>query len=380
MNFALLGDHEDGLGMARALAASGRHQLGIYCGPAGGVGRLQALGLASPRVGDVEEVLADPSIEMVIVASRLADRPALLRRALQSERHVLCVHPADQTPDIAYEAALMQGDTHTVLLPLLPQTLHPGIQRLAELVRASREPLAMLEVELASAGGVTLEGQAAGRRHALPAWDVLRRVGGEIREVSAFASRDELVPDEPLLLTGKFDRGGLFRASLQPKQAQPRWRLLATAPSLRAELVFPSGWPGPAELTWQQGDQPGAESWPAWDSWPPFVAVFESALEIPPRPGAVTWDDETRGLELDDGARRSVTHRRVSILEYPEASEEVGFKGTMTLVGCGLLWISLLLLIFSNWVPWLGWVIAPVLVVFLGLQLLRWVIPGKKPG
>jgi hypothetical protein len=80
-------------------------------------------------------------------------------------------------------------------------------------------------------------------------------------------------------------------------------------------------------------------------------------------------------LELDDAARRSVERRRFSALEYPEANEEVGFKGTMTLAGCGLIWIILLVLILSIWIPALGWVIVPVLALFLGLQLFRWIIP-----
>jgi hypothetical protein len=82
---------------------------------------------------------------------------------------------------------------------------------------------------------------------------------------------------------------------------------------------------------------------------------------------------------LDDAARRSVERRRASALEYPEASEEVGFKGTMTLVGCGLLWGALLLLVLSAWYPRLGWLVLPVLVLFLGLQLLRWIIPPNRP-
>jgi hypothetical protein len=63
-------------------------------------------------------------------------------------------------------------------------------------------------------------------------------------------------------------------------------------------------------------------------------------------------------------------------MEYQQASEEVGFKGTMTLVGCAMLWIVLLLLIVSRWVPWVGWLILPLLVVFIGMQVLRWVIPS----
>jgi hypothetical protein len=83
-------------------------------------------------------------------------------------------------------------------------------------------------------------------------------------------------------------------------------------------------------------------------------------------------------LELDDAVRRSMERGRVSTLEYPEATEEAGFKGTMTLVGCGLLWFSLLLLLLSAWVSWLKWAIVPLLVGFLGLQLLRWIVPGSR--
>src|ERR1051326_3890439 len=103
MRFALFGDHSDGLDLAHALVATGRHQLTSYTGPAEGLERLRRWGLAAPSVSDLEEVLADPAVEAVIVAGSPTDRPAQLRRALQSERHVLCVHPADQTPDTAYE-------------------------------------------------------------------------------------------------------------------------------------------------------------------------------------------------------------------------------------------------------------------------------------
>ena len=69
---------------------------------------------------------------------------------------------------------------------------------------------------------------------------------------------------------------------------------------------------------------------------------------------------------------------RTSLLEYPEASEEVGFKGTMTLVGCGIMWLVLLLLILAIWLPKVGWLILPLLAVFLGLQFLRYVVPEKE--
>ncbi len=413
MRFALLGDHLDGMDMARALVASGRHELATYTGSSTGGEILKRWGLAFKPIGDLEEVLADPSIEAVIVAGRPDVRPAQLRRALQSERHVLCVHPADQTPDIAYEAAMIQGDTRCILLPLLPEALHPGVLRLAELAQSDQGPLGALrlvEMELCTADCVPIHGPP--HKPSLQGWDILRALGGEIAEVSAFTAGEELTLDQPVLLTGRFEGRGIFQASYLPGQPEARRRLAVVGSYGRAELVFPTGWPGPSRLTWP--DDQGAlreKTWETWNPWPVMVEVFEAvasgqrsppvaaglSLRLPqaafldtaisaPRPLSavhcpLTWQTAVRCLELDDAARRSVQRRRVSAVEYPEVSDEVGFKGTMTLVGCSVLWIILFLLILSVWVPRAGWAVIPVLALFLISQVLRWVIPSsRKPG
>jgi hypothetical protein len=421
MHFALLGDHPDGLDMARALAESGRHALTVYSGPPLGVEYLRRWGLAARTVGDLEEVLADPSIDALLVAGSPGVRAAQLRRALQSERHVLCIHPADQTPDAAYEALMIQADTGKVLLPLLPEALHPAVGRLAELARAGRQeadgqefvragpprpgpaaparrPL-LLEVERWSTEEVLLAADLPGHRPGLPGWDVLRRVGGEVAELFALAAGEEVEAHEPVLLAGQFEEGGLFQVALVPRQSEPRWRLKLTAGYRRAELVFPVGWPGPARLTWQdESGTPRELTWETWNPWPALVETFDAAVLakdeggrrkdepdgkhpgssflLPPSSFLPTWADEVRALELDDAARRSVQRRRASTLEYQTATEEASFKGTMTLVGCAMLWGSLVLLILSRWVPWLGWLIAPLFGLFLLLQLLRWAVPA----
>jgi hypothetical protein len=409
MRFALLGDHPDGLEAARAAAASGRHQLVVYSGPAAGLEYLARDGLAPARVGDIEEALADPNVDAVIVAGAPSQRAAQLRRSLQSEHHVLCVHPVDASADAAYEAAMLQADVRRALVPLLAEALHPGVQRLAELARIWRGviettaddglPLLpanfprVLEFERWSGEEVLLGGDD--RPH-LPGWDALRAVGGEIVEVTALARGLELVRGEPVLLSGRFARGTLLQTTLLPRQERGRWRLTLVSERGRAELAFDDDWPGPATLRYV--DEHGAarvESWPAWHPWPAVLERFEEAVSVwrsrrePPRPGRqdptcltqemprLGWLDAIRGLELDDAVRRSVERRRASGLDFQEATEEAGFKGTMTLVGCGLLWISLLLLILSMWAPMLGWAILPIFGLFLVLQFFRWAVPPR---
>jgi predicted dehydrogenase len=385
MRFALLGDHPDGVDMACALAESGRHRLVVYTAPLS-TEVLQRLGSEVHRVSDVEEVLADPAVEAVIVAGPASGRAAQLRRALQSERHVLCVHPPDQTPEIAYEAAMIQNDTGCVLLPLLPESTHPAIRRLTEFVcrkDGNNSPIGtfrLLTMER-SVEGELLDGVwIAGHKPSFPGWDILRTIGGEIQEVSAFAEAEELREGVPVLVAGRFEQGGLFHVQLLPRERRPSWRLTAIGSEGCAELLFPLGWNGPAILHWRDADGESHEDyWQHWDPWPALIDTFEQVLQraaqAQPCPN---WQDTIRALELDDAARRSVEKRRSSVLEYQEATEEVGFKGTMTLVGCSLLWGVLLLLILSAWWPKLRFLIVPLIVIFLGLQLLRYIVPKKR--
>ena len=334
MHHALLGDHPDGLAMARALAASGRHELSAYSGSAVAGEYLLRWGIAARSVGDIEEILADPHIEAVIVAGSPADRPAQLRRALQSEKHVLCVHPADESPDIAYEAGMIQADTGKILLPLLPEALHPAVRKLAELLDAFAPNPMLIEVERTGPEAVLLDAGTAGHDPGVPGWDVLRLLGGEIVEVVGLAGKEEVNPEAPLLLAGRFERGGLFQLTLLPLQADAYCRYSVSHQHGPIRAGFSQGWPGPARLTWRDASgNPRQEAWEAVDPWTAMVELFEQTLAAA-SPAPLGWQDEVRCLELDDAARRSVERRRACTLDFQEVSEEVGFKGTMTLAGC----------------------------------------------
>lgn len=328
MRFALLGDHPAGVAFARALASSGRHSIVAARGVSFAGARLAS---------DLEELLADPAVEACIVAVPVRERLEVARRVLQSERPAAVVHPVALKPDGAYELAMLQGDTHQALLPLITEHLD---------VDESPAQLDGIFELTVSGERVSLEPVGGRENPALFGWTLLRRHGGELAEVLAFAESDDVDESKPLVVMGRFERGGLFQVTYLPG--------------------------GPA----------GGHDGP-WDTvveeFEAEVAFFASVKRAEPsagakdRPGArLGWIDEVRALELDDAAARSLSKRRSTLMEYQEASEEVGFKGTMTLVGCGILWSAVMLLILSAWVPWLGWVILPVILLFLAMQALGW--------
>lgn len=371
MRFALLGEHPHGIELSLALLASNRHSLVALTG-AFSPEILERLGHPR-RISDLEELLADPTVDAVIVAGSPSVREAQLRRALQSERHVLCVHPADARPDLAYEAAMIQTDTRKLLFPILPDSLHPALARFASFLdrEGTTSPLGafrLLRCERSSRGPVLDD-------ESIPGWEILRRLGGELAEVSALADEEAFDPLRPILLCGRFEAGGLFQVTLLPEQPDVSWRLTLVGTRAQAELFSPLGAHGPVYLRWNDGREDREEYWPTWDPWPTFLALFEASLQAPSP--TLSWQDEVRLLELDDAARRSVQRRRVHLMEYQEASEEVGFKGTMALTGCALIWVVLGLLIASRWLPAAGWLVLPLLISFIGMQLLRYLVPSR---
>jgi len=126
-------------------------------------------------------------------------------------------YPADQSPDIAYEAALIQRDTHTVLLPVVADALHPAITRLAELCRAKDVPwgtVQLLEMEQGASGEVLTDADVPGHKPSFPGWQVAAGGGRrDCRSVRLRYARKAWSPANPCLLAGRFERGGLLQAS-----------------------------------------------------------------------------------------------------------------------------------------------------------------------
>src|SRR5262245_8042652 len=211
MRFAILGDHADGWAVGRALAAAG-HELVVYQGETA-LEVARQLSAAVRRQADLEEILADPQVEAVIVATGAASRLDVLRRVLQSERSALCVHPVDRKPDGGHEINLLQGDLHQVVLPILPDAVGSTVVELRRSVAewsAEQRRHMLVDIDVSGPGDVLFP-EEAGDRATFPGWTLLRRLGGEIAEIEALADGEEIAPAEPVIAQGRFIDGGLFR-------------------------------------------------------------------------------------------------------------------------------------------------------------------------
>jgi len=143
-------------------------------------------------------------------------------------------------------------------------------------------------------------------------------------------------------------------------------RIFVVGPAETVELIGPDDG-GAARLRRvpQSGDA-AEEKWDRWDRWAALVA----------QPERVTWQDAIRAMELDEALRRSVEKRKSSDLEYGDTSPDTAGKGTLTLIGCGMIWMILAVFALSVWVPAIRWAIVPMLLGFFALLALRWL--GKN--
>lgn len=373
MRALLLGSHPDAVDLAVALASAGVLDLAAFAGPPHVTALWQGRGWPVQVLRDVEAALALRNIDWIIVGDELPHRPLLLKRALQSERHVLAVHPADLEPDVCYEALLILGDTKKRLAPLLPERATAAFAALAEALQtAGLGPVQRIEVEYHFPPPPSWEAHPL-----LHVWHLPRLAAGEIQELTALSLAEEPALTAPLAISGRCQAGAFFQIHLTPRPGLCASLRLAVKSQLgELEWVLPSGWFGSGLLQWRTSAAEQRCELPETARSAALLALGQAAVAGSP---LAAWTDATRCLELFSATRQSMRRRRLVVMEYESLGEVGNFKSTMAALGCGLMLLVMVLFFTVPTVPWLKWLILPLLLVFLALQGLRWLARDEAP-
>lgn len=380
MNVLILGDGPEEERWAAFLAHAPDHRLVAAC--PGFKGRPEV-----PALSDLDAALATPGVEAVIVGGDDTLRAEGLRRAAGSGLPMIALHPPGPNADPYYQIALSRDETGAIVVPDLPARLHPGIEAIrAALDKNELGEFRSLRYELPAgrpARGLVLE--TYGR-----AVDVIRACLGEAETLSAVGDPPGDNPSLELVVSMRTTGGRRaevrIRAATEPDRAC--LVLDGAAGSLRFE--HDPGWLGSTRLV--RRTPPDGETTTDIAPWNPHAIILRTLQEAvarrePPEPGLL---DGTRAMELAEAAQRSLRKGRTIDLVYEEMSEEGNFKSVMTGLGCGLLLAILLVLpvalagpVFgARWTLYLAWLVPPLLVLFLLVQLLRLGLPrrGRPPG
>ena len=337
---------------------------------------------------DLEEALAVPGLDLVVVGGPLEVRGEALRRAAAEGLAILCLHPPGADSEAYYQVSLSRAETGAIIVPDVPLRLHPGVARLRQAVASG---------ELGAFRGVRHEATAepAGQdlaREGFPRMvDVVRALLGEIEAVTASGDPAGEHPDVELVVQLRAAEARRAEVRIGSGSVQPS-RLIVNGSAGSLTLEYDLEHHEPARLIRRTTSSPGehVEELPPWDPHEAIFDVLMGTLELkgdPLRPSPhPDLNDGIRAMELSESVVRSLRRGRTIDMHYESISEESTFKSIMTSTGCLILLGSLLVLPLALAGPALGvngtiyiaYLIPPVLVLFAVLQVLRFGI--RRPG
>ena len=365
------------------------------------VGPLAAVVAADvPRDPSWEPLLESQVCDAVLVGSDgwTEARAAGVRALVQAGRTLLLSHPLTLSMLWAYELDMIRGDSGATLIPFLPDRLHPFIRRLQERIEAGlagADPLGPVETITMERRLVDRSKEAVLRSLAVDA-DLVRVLAGDPSRLSTLGTADADAAWNTLAVgfTG-------------PAQVPVRWQVVrGERPGLRITLVHAKG-TNAVDVPDASLDEAGHHDDAPW-TWTgdrsETLAFNRGALmldELHRRRELTTiapaaWSDAARTIELAETVPRSLAKGRAIDLHQEEFTELGTFRGTMASLGCGLVLMTLLLLVLATLVGGIareaGWewgeriagiwpmVVLAALGLFLALQVLPLLIgAGTRP-
>ncbi len=294
MNVLILGDGEEERAWALWLIARPEHRLdAAYPGfpdPA----------LAGiPAARDLEDALARPGLDAVIVGGPIATRGESLRRAAGEGFGIIGLHPPGPDSEAYYQVALSREETGATIVPDLPLRLHPGVKALREALSAGT---------LGSFRGLSFEtppsspGASLVRVDFARAVDVVRAVIGEIDALTATGDPPGEDPDVELVV--HLRGAGTLRAEVRIRtdtHGSTRLTLTGAIGSLCLE-IDPGPEPEARLLRHEGGHAAEPLDFPGWDSREAILAVLASSMGR--RDTAEQPAPEPAGRHPRDGAVR----------------------------------------------------------------------------
>lgn len=354
-------------------------------------------GVAAATPGDWGPLLDPAACDAVLVGADGWDqsRADAVRTLVQAGRPLLLSHPLELSMVWAFELEMIRRDSGAVLLPMLPNRLHPFVDRLRKTIMAGLagvDPPGPPESLAFERRMPDRSRQAVLVQLARDA-DLIRLLVGEPNRLSTLSGPDQQSVWNSLAV-GFSGPGRIpVRWQVAPGDAASLTIRLQSVRGTTTTLDIPDDASKP--WTWDNG---GTES-AAFDPGGAILDVLESALSSAATrslPAAATWADAGRAIELAETVPRSLAKGRAIDLHHEEFSELGTFRGTMASLGCGLVLMALLVLVAATLVAGIAqeidwglgkaiansWpmIVLGVLAAFLALQLLPLVIGGSAAG
>jgi predicted dehydrogenase len=291
-------------------------------------------------------LLNDAEIDAVIVAGNANECHDALRQFVHAGKAVLFAPPLVQPAEFFYELALIEAESPGSFFPLLALRGHPLVLALRDLL--SEGDLGKLrhvqldrKIAAFARGPAPLFSQAEFGGALLCDADLLRFLCGAYDQVTASRSGDlqRGYSLATVTLGGNSVPQAVWTAAATA--GEPDWRLSLSGEAGTAVL---EGDPESARLrlTVQVNDKPATSEVVVDDAAPWLLDLFAASAGK----GHTLWEELACDVELVDAVERSVRRRRTIDVFFETPSERGIFKTQMTAVGCSLLVMTLVAVVF----------------------------------
>lgn len=353
MSFVLIGGDAPSLAFVQAAQAGGDRLLAVVCPRS-----------IAPVLTDVPHYHSLSEIETLrpdylVVAPPIEERAMTLRWLTRREPTDLVIAlPASTTLDLYFEVALYFEESRLAVLPMMTELEHPLSAKLGDLIRSPRMVRAV-QWRAPSPNGQHPPRYSDG-------WFWIRQIVGEIESVSATESKEIKGRPREMIVTALAASGCV--CALSWRDHEPTAQLVVELDNAVVRATFIDGPLGPTKLQIESGGH------------------AEEVMLHPARLGErlyrrfrrhrtnrdnSDWLHATRQFELGDAVDYSIRRERTVSLSYDEFTEQAGFKSIMTALGCGMMWLVILMAILAALgVPMVHRLVLPMLLGYLALQLL----------
>jgi predicted dehydrogenase len=382
MRIALLGTSDETLPLVRAIVA--RPDLPLVWTAQLDDGRDEVSKLAPRAAFDEpwETLIGGSSADLVVVA-RGADeelRAEQLRKLIAAGVPLVVEHPIHASMLVAYELEMIRKEVGSLLVPYDATRYSDAFTQLERFVTTEPSSIGGLEQVIVDQRRQDRSPQRVRELFARDAL-LLRALCGDLTRLSAMAPSAAADPYANLGIQLSGPSGALVRWSIGPRDELTGERLTVIGTIGRATLTMPDRGNWRLEVRSERGDL--AQEFPHVEvATMELQRLFDSLDGGQVRPD---WSDAARAIELSDSIDRSLKKSRTVDLYNEDYSEQGTFKGTMTSLGCGLLLLSLGVLVVGvagvtmglRWAVYWPHLLVLVLVVFLAMQLLKLVFPER---
>lgn len=339
MNLGILGDHDSLARWLPLLTSGERHQIHWTAG-------MQQFDSLIPahveRLSRPDALLEVPRLDAVLVSGS-NERNLQVARQLAAQNVPLILLPAAaQGSAFLYELSLIRDDRQVPLCPLFPLRRHPLLNRLREILDENQlgELLQLtLERHLPPTAGPRVK-IADANQHLLWDVDLFWQLSGKYSQVTALRSgeQDAAVAAQSVTLSANRLPEAVW--SVVPGDAE-RWKLTIRGDRQQVALV---GGPDDSALQLQLGETTETVTKAEVDE--AFLEELDSieASFHDPRLQE-DWPEFVHAMELIEATGQSIRRRRTVDLYFDMTSERSQFKTQMSALGCGVLVLTLALVI-----------------------------------